>query len=453
MAMDFFKSYFSTHADRFISEWSDFLRFKSISSDPRYHDDCLACARWVFEHLERIGFTTHLWESETKPIVYGVLEGDPQKPTVLFYGHYDVQPPEPLELWESGPFEPSIRNGRMYARGAEDNKGQVFSFFKAVEALVASGVARPTIKVVIEGEEESGSAAIAAGLSRWGSNLKADILAVADTQMIDPDLPTITMGLRGIAACGIEVHGPAYDIHSGLYGGLVLNPLQVLAKILAALHNEDGSVAVPGFYDGIQPPSAQDRSLANAAPIDFHASAEQLGVPLRGGERGFSPVERKGFRPTLEINGVGGGHQGAGGKTIIPALGFAKISMRLVAGQDPDRILERFSSYVTALTPDGVTVKVVDARSVGGAFQLSSSSPIISKAREAVLRAFGKEPALLWEGASVPIIPALAEAAGAEPLLVGFGLEEDLIHSPNESFSLKQFEDGYLYSTSFLSIL
>lgn len=451
--MDFFKTYFAEHADRFISEWSELLRLKSVSSDPRHHDDCLACARWVFQRLEEMGFKSQLWETATKPLVFGVLEGDPQKPTVLFYGHYDVQPPEPLELWESGPFVPTIRNGRMYARGAEDNKGQLFSFLKGVEALVASGVARPTIKVIIEGEEEVGSQAISAGLSKWGGDLRADILAVADTQMINSELPTITMGLRGIAACGIEVRGPAYDIHSGLYGGLVLNPLQVLAKILAALHNEDGSVTVPGFYDGIEPPSAEDRTLANQAPIDFQDSAKQLGVALCGGERGFTPAERKGFRPTLEINGVGGGHQGAGGKTIIPSSGFAKISMRLVAGQDPERILESLRAYVASLAPDGVAVKIVDARASGGAFQSSSSSPIIAKAREAVQRAFGKEPAMLWEGASVPIIPALAKAAGAEPLLIGFGLDEDLIHSPNESFSLKQFEDGYLYTASLLSVL
>lgn len=453
MAIDFFKSYFSQASERFIAEWSDLLRFKSVSSDPRHHDDCLACARWVCQHIEKIGFTSQLWETSTKPLVFGVLEGDPHKPTVLFYGHYDVQPPEPLDLWESGPFVPTIRNGRMYARGAEDNKGQLFSFLKGVEALIASGVSRPTIKVIIEGEEEVGSEAISAGLSRWGSDVKADILAVADTQMINPELPTITMGLRGIAACGIEVRGPAHDIHSGLYGGLVLNPLQVLSKILSALHNDDGSVAVPGFYDGIEPPTAEDRALANQAPIDFQDTAKQLGVALCGGERGFTPAERKGFRPTLEINGVGGGHQGAGGKTIIPASGFAKISMRLVAGQDPELILESLRSYVASLAPDGVTVKIVDARASGGAFQSSSSSPIIAKAREAVRRAFGKEPAMLWEGASVPIIPALAKAAGAEPLLIGFGLDEDLIHSPNESFSLKQFEDGYLYTAALLSVL
>jgi acetylornithine deacetylase/succinyl-diaminopimelate desuccinylase-like protein len=271
--------------------------------------------------------------------------------------------------------------------------------------------------------------------------------------MIAPGTPTITMGLRGIAACEVQVHGPVCDIHSGLYGGLVLNPLQALTKILAALHNQDGSVAVPGFYDGIVAPSPEDVACAKAAPIDFAASSARLGVPFAGGERGYSEVERKGFRPTLEINGVGGGYQGAGGKTVIPASAFAKLSMRFVAGQDPQRILELVSSYVQSLAPQGVTVAVVDGRVGGGAFQLSTASPVIAKAREATLRAFGRDPVMIWEGASVPIIPALAAAAGAAPLLVGFGLEEDLIHSPNESFSLRQFQEGYLYAASFLSVL
>jgi acetylornithine deacetylase/succinyl-diaminopimelate desuccinylase-like protein len=446
-------SYFARHRDRFISEWIEFLRFKSISSDPAYREDCEACAQWLHEHLQSVGFQSHLWESDTLPLVFGVLPGNPDKPTVLIYGHYDVQPPEPLDLWVSAPFEPTIRNGRLYARGAQDNKGQLFSIIKALEALKAEGVDLPTVKLLIEGEEESGSGALMHGLSTWGGNLTADILAVADTLQVAPHTPTITMGLRGIAKCEVEVHGPAHDLHSGLYGGVVLNPLQALSKILASLHNEDGSVAVPGFYDGVEVPSAEDRAHAQAAPIDYHKMSAELGVPLRGGERGLSPSERRGLRPTLEINGIGGGHQGPGGKTVIPSYAFAKLSMRLSGGQDPEETLRKVAVFLEASAPEGVRV-VVSGASVGGAaFQLSISSAVVQRGRDAIRRAFNKEAVLFWEGASVPIIPMLAAAAGAEPLLVGFGLEEDLIHSPNESFSLEQFEDVFLYTVSLMHVL
>lgn len=442
--------YFSKHQERFLSEWSEFLKFPSISTDPSYTRHCLDCADWVASHLTKLGFRTEMWKTETKPLVYGVLPGNPSKPTVLFYGHYDVQPPEPLELWVSPPFEPTLRDGRMYARGAQDNKGQVFTFFKAIEALKFEGADLPSIKVLIEGEEESGSVAMHKGLHSWREALAADILMIADTGMVDHGRPTITMGLRGIIGCEVQVHGPAVDLHSGIYGGIVLNPIHALTKILSGMFNADGSIAIPGFYDGVTPASEVDKARANAAPLDLGAISQRLGVPLAGGESALPPMERRGFRPTIEVNGIGGGYQGPGGKTVIPSFAMAKISSRLVVGQDPEKTLETIKRYIRDAAPVGVRVEFTAEKAGGKAFRLSLDSSAVQTATTAIQSSFSCEPVFLWEGASVPIIPELAEASGAEPLLVGFGMEADAIHSPNESYSLRQLEEGYRYTVSFL---
>jgi acetylornithine deacetylase/succinyl-diaminopimelate desuccinylase-like protein len=451
--METFRTYFAEHRERIISEWKEFLSFKSISTDPAYHSDCVQCAKWLVEHLKTIGFECELWSSDTKPLVYGVLKGSPTKKSVLFYGHYDVQPIDPIDLWESDPFTPTLRDGRMYARGAEDNKGQVFFFIKALEALRARNVELPTIKILIEGEEESGSEAMHAGLSKWSEPLAADYMMVCDTGMVSPGTPTITMGLRGIAAFEVRVHGPNTDLHSGMFGGMVLNPLHALVKLLTSLHNEDGSIAVPGFYDGATTPSDEDRALANKAPVDVEAMSKELGVPFEGGERKLPPMERRGFRPTLEINGVGGGYQGAGGKTVIPSWGMAKISMRLVGGQDPHKAIASVTKFLRDSAPKGVRVEILDESVGGPALLLSTKSEVVQRAARSLKSEFGKEPAFIWEGASIPIITKLWQVSKAEPLLIGFGLKEDRIHAPNESFSLEQFEQGYRYVTSFLSSL
>jgi acetylornithine deacetylase/succinyl-diaminopimelate desuccinylase-like protein len=309
----------------------------------------------------------------------------------------------------------------------------------------------PTIKILLEGEEECGSEAMHAGLRGLSEKLKADVLMVCDTGMLAPDSPTVTMGLRGIAHFELRVYGPSVDLHSGMYGGIVLNPLQALTSLVAALHGPDGSVAVPGFYEGVQEVSAEDKALANAAPIDVAVMSKVVGTEFHGGEKGFSVVERRGFRPTLEINGIGGGYQGAGSKTVIPTYGFAKLSMRLVAGQNARATLDKVIAYVQSRAPSGVRVEACDEKIGGPALLVSTHSPVIKKAREALTLAFARDPIFLWEGASIPIIPLLCEVSGAEPLLVGFGLDEDRIHAPNESFSLRQFEDGFRYVTAFLS--
>ena len=451
--MKSFTDYFKAHEKRFVAEWTEFLSFRSISADPTYRDECISCANWLSGHLQGIGFQTEVWPSDSLPLVYGVLPGNPQKPSVIFYGHYDVQPVDPLNLWTSPPFEPTIRDGRMYARGAQDNKGQVFYWMKAIEALGAAGADLPTIKVLIEGEEESGSDAIHAGLPAWKEQVTADILMVCDTGVLHPGQPTITMGLRGTAHFEIRVHGPSYDLHSGVYGGVVLNPLQALASILAKLHAPDGSIAVPGFYDHVKEPSAADLQLAMAAPINVEEMSAMVGVPLAGGERGRAPLERRGFRPTLEINGIGGGYQGAGGKTVIPSYGFAKMSLRLVDGQDPAKTLKLVTDYVESLAVDGIRVEIHDFSVSGPALLLSSQAPVIQTARRALREAFEMEPVYIWEGASIPIVAEFAKVSGAQPLLVGFGEEGDKIHAPDESFSLRQLEEGFRYVTSFFTVL
>jgi acetylornithine deacetylase/succinyl-diaminopimelate desuccinylase-like protein len=445
--------YYRNNIERFVSEWKELLAFRSISADPSYHQECVECAAWLKQHLERIGFSAEVWESATKPVLFAERAGDPAKPAVLFYGHYDVQPVDPLELWTSEPFEGVIRDGRMYARGAEDNKGQLFFFCKALEALIASGTTLPTIKLLIEGEEESGSEALQENLAQWSERIAADVLMVCDTGMRTPGVPCVTMGLRGIAHCEVRVTGPLMDVHSGLFGGVVANPLHALSAILASLHRTDGSVAVPGFYDGVGEPTEQHKKLLQASPINVSEFEEFLGVPLAGGESRFSVEERRGLRPTLEINGIGGGYQGAGGKTIIPSSAFAKLSMRLVPGQNPERTLGAVVRYLEGCTIPGVKVTIGEAHVGGPALALSVDAPVLKKVAQAVKSEFGVEPMYEWEGASIPVIPLLARHSGAAPVLVGFGMAEDNIHSPNESFSLRQFEEGYRYVCAFLSTL
>lgn len=449
--MSSFSSYFNTHKERFLEEWKAFLSFASVSADPAYHDQCVSCAEWLSDHLKGLGFHTEIWPSETKPLVYGVLPGDPSRPTVLFYGHYDVQPVDPLELWESPPFEPALRDGRVYARGAQDNKGQVFFVLKAVECLRASGVSLPTIKVIIEGEEECESEALSRNLHLWREPLKADVLMVCDTGMVDHGMPTITMGLRGVVALEIRVFGPNVDLHSGIFGGVVLNPLHALSTIVAGMFQEDGSIAIPGFYDGVVELSPTEVERAKSAPLMTDEVKASLGVPFAGGERALHPSVRRGLRPTIDVNGIGGGYQGVGGKTVIPAYGSVKISSRTVVGQDPAHVLESIKRYVRAACPIGARVEFIEEGIGGRAFKLSAETPVVHAAERAIRREFNRDPLYIWEGATVPIIPALAATSGAEPILVGFGLATDQIHSPNESFSLQQLEEGFRYAAAFLA--
>lgn len=444
---------FTKRREQWIAEWKDFLRFPSISADPAHTADCVACANWLKQHLARLGFKAQTFKTPEKPVVFAERAGAPNSHVVLFYGHYDVQPPDPLDLWISRPFEPEARRGRIYARGAADNKGQLFYVLKAIESLLRTKRPLPTLKILIEGEEECGSIGIAHFLRANRRRVRADTLFVTDTDMTQSGKPAIVMGLRGIIHLTVHLKGPSHDLHSGVHGGIAPNPATGMAHLLASLHHRDGSIAVSGFMAGVKPPTRRERSLAVAEPVRPKAYFDDTGVLPVGGERGFSPVERAGFRPTIEINGIHSGYGGAGQKTIIPSSALAKITARLVPGQDPQACLRTIVRHLRRNAPGGLTVSFSDCGVSGRGFRLDTDSGIAGRARTLLREVTGHEPVFLWHGASVPIVNELARASGAEPLLTGFGMEADRIHSPNESFSIRQFRMGYLYSALLLSSL
>ena len=447
------KTTFAENQQRYMDEWKEFLSFASISADPTHAADCLNCANWLVKHLTGIGFTSRLLETSGKPVVYAERQGKPGKPVVLFYGHYDVQPVDPLNEWQTPPFQPTLINQRMYARGAEDDKGQLFAMLKAMETLIQADALDCTVKIIIEGEEEYGSRGIASYLDKWHDLLKADILMVADTNMVKPGTPTIIMGLRGIISLEVTLIGPRHDLHSGMHGGVAPNPAAAIAALVAGLHNPDGSIAVPGMYNAVTEPTARESALSNACAIDADTYMTQIGVPPVAGEKRFTPAERLGFRPSIDINGIHSGYGGPGGKTIIPSRAIAKITARLVPNQDPEFCLNAIIAHLEQHTPTGLNLTITETSIGGRGFRLNLDSSLVEKAGGILNHISGKEPAFMWEGASVPIVSGLAKAAGAEPLLVGFGLEEDRIHAPNESYSIEQFRLGYLYGVLMLSSL
>ncbi len=435
--------------ERFIEEWKVFLRFPSVGADPAHHSDCSACAEWLGQHLNTMGLAAEVLETPGLPAVYAEHRTGDGVPTILFYGHYDVQPVDPVDAWTTPPFEPALRNGRLYARGAQDDKGQAFSFLKAVEALLATGQLKVNLKVIIEGEEESGSRGLSAMLDAWRERLAADILMVADTGTIPDGTPTIVMGLRGLLHVAVTLRGPSHDLHSGLHGGLALNPVTELTRLLATLFAPDRSIAVDGFYDGIHNPTALEHSLVQKTPFDPVAYARSFGMPPVAGEPEYTPLERLGFRPALDINGISGGNANSM-KTVIPSAATARLTARLAAGQDPDHCLEAICDHLKARTPDAMELTIHDVGSAGAGFRIDPESAPVRLARDVLVDLAGCEPVYHWEGASIPIIPALAEAAGAAPLLVGFGHEDDHVHAPDESYSIAQFRRGFEYAAHFL---
>jgi acetylornithine deacetylase/succinyl-diaminopimelate desuccinylase-like protein len=442
---------FEAGQDRMIEKWKEFLSFPSISADAAHASDCVNCATWLCDHLATIGVQSRLLETATKPVVFGELPGAADAPTVLFYGHYDVQPVDPPEAWVSPPFEPEWRDNRMYARGAQDNKGQVFYVIMALEALIASGVELPNIKIFIEGEEECGSDSLAAQLEEWKDLIAADVLMVCDTGTQIPGTGCITMGLRGIVHFTATLTGSKYDLHSGVHGGKAPNPAVAMARLIATLHDDEGHVLVDGFYDGVVEPTAEERRLANEVPFDAAAYESETGVEPAGGELAFTPAERIGFRPCLDLNGIHSGYGGAGGKTIIPSVATAKISARLVAGQDLGAVLESIVKHLQRHAPPALHLDISDQAVGGPGLRLDIDSPILQKAKTILRELTGKDALLYWEGASIPIVASLQRVSGGEPLLVGFGHEEDNIHAPNESFSIEQFRSGFIYVGMLLS--
>lgn len=442
---------FDAESARYVEEWKALLRFPSISQDPGHAGDCRRCAEWLVEHLKSIGFQSRLIETAGHPLVFAERRGKPGKPVILFYGHYDVQPVDPVEQWTTPPFEPDLRGGRLYARGAQDNKGQLLYALKAMDALARSDALNCTVKVLLEGEEEGGGAGTTGALPGLKNLLAADILMVCDAQAAPLGGPTLTMGLRGLASLTVTLTGPNRDLHSGSHGGRAPNPATGMARLIATLHNPDGSIAVEGLYDNVRPPTDQERKLALKSGANDDTYRRQTGVSPVAGESRFMHFERTGFRPSLDVNGIHSGYGGKGAKTIIPAKAIAKLTIRLVPDQDPAACLAAVVSHLEKHVPAGLTISITEKAAIGGALRLDVDSPVITRAARILTDLFAQETVMLWEGASVPIVAELSALSGAEPLLAGFGLEEDNMHAVNESFALSQFRRGFLYVAAFLA--
>ncbi|MEY2546843.1 MAG: hypothetical protein QOG48_1960 [Verrucomicrobiota bacterium] len=429
--------------DQHLDEFFAFLRFASVSTDDKYKKDVNACADWLVQKLKGIGLTTQLVPTAGHPIVWAQNKHKPGRRTVLIYGHYDVQPPDPLDLWESPPFEPVLKDGYVFARGATDNKGQILSHILGMQETMKEDVDLPVnVHVVIEGEEEIGSGNLTPFLQKNRDALKCDIVVVSDTGMIARQTPTISYGLRGVTALEVKVTGPKIDLHSGIYGGAVANPLAELSKLLASLHNRDGHVLIEGFYDDVLPLENWEREMWSKLPVDADAEVlKESGAPALFGEKGFSTFERIWARPTAEINGIGGGYQGQGTKTVLPSYGFAKLTFRLVPNQDGDTIVDLAKKHFEKNCPPGVTLEMQSGHS-GPWYLTDPNAKYGQAAQRALKKAFGKDAALIREGGSIPIVSAFREILGAETLLLGLALPNCRAHSPNENFPLENFEAG-----------
>jgi acetylornithine deacetylase/succinyl-diaminopimelate desuccinylase-like protein len=434
--------YIQTNQDRFLAELFELLRIPSVSADSRHKADVRKAADYIVQKLKDAGASkVELCETKGHPIVYGEKIVDPKLPTVLVYGHYDVQPPDPLELWNTPPFEPTVRDGKIYARGACDDKGQMYMHIKAFEILVKHNLLTCNIKFMIEGEEEVGSDNLGTFVKANKEKLKADVILISDTSIISLDQPSITAGLRGLSYMEVEVTGPNRDLHSGVYGGAVANPANVLSKMIASLHDENGRVTIPHFYDNVAELSQADRDALNKAPFDLNEYKNELGIDAIAGETGYTTLERTGMRPTLDVNGIWGGYTGEGAKTVLPSKASAKISMRLVPNQHPDEITALFTKHFISLAPASVKVKVTAHH--GGE---PAVTPTDSKAFKAAAKAFeevwGKTPIPTRDGGSIPIVALFKKELGLDTVLMGFGLDTDALHSPNEHYGIKNFLIG-----------
>jgi acetylornithine deacetylase/succinyl-diaminopimelate desuccinylase-like protein len=449
--MDNLTQYLEQNRDRFVEDLKTALRIPSISAQPEHKGDMLKCAEHFAAELRKIGMTrVEVVKTAGHPIVYAEWLGAPGKPTALLYGHYDVQPPDPLELWKSPPFEPVVRDGKLYARGAVDDKGQVYMHLKAIEAhMKVHGKLPINLKVVLEGEEEAGSESIPIFLRERRKELDADVILVSDTAMLSPDQPALCYALRGILYTQIEVQGPSKDLHSGHFGGAVTNPANALCAMIAALKDGDGRITVPGFYDKVRPVTPADRERHKMLPFDEKAFIAESGSPVASGEKGYNTLERTTVRPTLDVNGLWSGYTGEGSKTVLPAFAAAKVSMRLVPDQDEKELFKSFAAYVKKLAPAGVTVKVLDLHGAHP-WITDPDHPMLEAARRALKRAWARPPVMVREGGSIPIMSVFEETHHLPSIMMGFGLDDDQVHSPNEKFSLSSFHGGtksvaYLY--------
>ena len=455
--MDKVQSYIQRNQKRFLDELLEWLTIPSISADSKYKGDVAKAAAFIADKLKTAGAeNVEITPTAGHPVVYGEKILDPALPTVLVYGHYDVQPPDPLNLWESEPFVPVIKKteihpqGAIFARGSCDDKGQVYMHVKAFESMLANNALPCNIKFMIEGEEEVGSNNLGAYCRANKEKLTCDVILISDTSIIGNSTPSITTGLRGLSYVEVEVTGPNRDLHSGVYGGAVANPCNILCDMIASLHDENRHITIPGFYEDVEVVSEDERKEMNKAPFDLEDYEKNLGIKEILGEKGYTTLERVSIRPTLDVNGIWGGYTGEGDKTVLPAKASAKISMRLVPHQDPDKITQLFKYHFEKIAPPYVTVKVMEHHG-GEPVVTPTDTPEYKAAHMAMEKTFGKAPIPKREGGSIPIVALFEKVLGVKSVLMGFGLDTDALHSPNEHFGLFNFYKGietipYFYS-------
>jgi len=434
--------YLNDHKDKFLNELLDLLRIPSVSADKKFDGEVRNAATFVKDQLIAAGVDyAELCETKGHPIVYAEKIIDSTFPTVLVYGHYDVQPADPYELWDHPPFEPIVKNDRIYARGACDDKGQMYMHVKAFEAMMETNALTCNVKFMIEGEKEVGSDNLEAFIKEEKQKLSADVILISDTSIINNDTPSITVGLRGLSYLEVEVTGPNKDLHSGVYGGAVANPINILTKLIADMQDEDGRITLPGFYDDVLEYSEAQRAEMAKAPFDLDHYKKELNIEEVKGEKGFSTIERVGIRPCLDVNGIWGGYTGPGSKTVLPSKAFAKISTRLVSNQNSDKITQMIIKYFEENAPKSVKVKVTPHHG-GTPAVVSTHSNGYQAASKAFEQSWGKTPIPTMEGGSIPIVALFIQELKIEPILMGFGLDSDDIHSPNESYGLFNYYKG-----------
>jgi succinyl-diaminopimelate desuccinylase len=436
------ENYVQSHARQLEAAWFELLRIPSVSADSRHKPDVERAAHWVADQFRDLKLTTEVIKTEGHPIVLATSPAVPGAPTILVYGHYDVQPPDPLGEWISPPFEPTLRDGNVYARGATDDKGQMLTHVLSARAWMESTGALPVQLIfLIEGEEEVGSASLVPFLKTHRDKLKCDCVVISDTSQFAPGQPAITYGLRGIAYYELRLQGPKQDLHSGTFGGAVANPANALAKILAGLVNNQGQILVPGFYDDVAELSQRERDEMAKLPFDENAFREKLGVKALFGEEGYTTLQRRCARPTCDINGLWSGYQGEGAKTVLPAKAGAKFSFRLVPNQDPHKLTAALKTRITELCLPGITWELIDFHGAPGVLT-PLESPFIAAAQRAIAHGFGKSPVFMREGGSIPVVATFRELLGVDTLLLGWGQDDDNTHSPNEKFCLADFHRG-----------
>lgn len=444
--------YIQANRSLFIDELVELVRIPSISAQSAHRADCERAAEFVKDQFAELGFEVSIHPTPGNPVVLAKHHHAPGKPTILIYGHYDVQPEDPVELWDTPPFEPNIRDGNLYARGATDDKGQCFAHIKAAEAWLKSEGALPVnLTYLIEGEEEIASRNLHDFLMANLDELQCDIAVVSDSSQFAPGMPAITYGLRGIVGEEIRVKGPKQDLHSGVYGGSVANPCEQLSKLIARCKGEDGRILIPGFYDDVVPLEDWEREAFNQLPFDEAAYKQSLGVKGLSGEEGYNVYEQRWARPTFELNGIFGGYSGEGSKTIVPSWAGAKITMRLVPNQDPAKIHRLFETYLHSIAPDSIELDVTGGEG-SGAVLVPRDARFMKEAAEAVKQGFGAEPVFIREGGSIPIVLTISQHLGVNVILIGFGLPDDNMHGPNEKFNLDDFVRGIETSACFMKL-